>query len=164
MYQCPQGEYIPVYLIVGGNIYLTNQQWPLYHAPKLIIFLGLLGVLKQLLHLSVRVRKTPEEMAAERMRHTPAHTLLDCFMLGWFIIGSVWVYELYEPNYDPSQGLYCNRTLYLFAYWLITSVYICLAAITFFVCSLAIATLWLCRDQGQCKFLHWIFNFFLILT
>lgn len=130
MNQCPQGEYIPVYLIVGG----------------------LLGVLKQLLHLSVRVRKTAEEMAAERLRHSPAHTMLDCFMLGWFIIGSVWVYELYEPNYDPSGGVpYCNKTLYLFTYWLITSVYICLAVISFFVCSLVVATLWICRDQARCK-------------
>lgn len=62
---CPQGEYIPVYLLVGGGF----------------------GVFKQLLHLSARVRKRQEERDEERMRQSPTQTLINCFMLGWFIIG-----------------------------------------------------------------------------
>jgi hypothetical protein len=56
-----------------------------------------------------------------------------------FFAGSVWVYKEYEPNYDPSRGKYCNRTLYLFAFWLITSVYIVLGVITLCSCSISVA-------------------------
>jgi len=60
--------------------------------------------------------------------------------------GSVWVYKEYEPNYDPSRGKYCNRTLYLFAFWLITSVYIVLGVITVCLCSISVATIAFQRD------------------
>lgn len=59
-----------------------------------------------------------------------------------FVIpGSVWVYKEYEPNYDPTVGKYCNKNLYLFAFWLITSVYIMLATITVCLCSISIMTI-----------------------
>lgn len=119
LYDCPQGEYIPVYLLVGGGF----------------------GVFKQLLHLSARVRQRQEEQDEERIRQSPTQTLINCFMLGWFIIGSMWVYKEYEPNYDPALGKYCNKTLYLFAFWLITSVYIFLGVITAGLCSISVASI-----------------------
>lgn len=119
LYDCPQGEYIPVYLLVGGGF----------------------GVFKQLLHLSARVRKRQDERDEERIRQSPTQTLINCFMLGWFIIGSMWVYKEYEPNYDPTKDRYCNKTLYLFAFWLITSVYIGLGVITAGLCSISVASI-----------------------
>ncbi|XP_015122193.1 uncharacterized protein LOC107044706 [Diachasma alloeum] len=118
LYDCPQGEYIPVYLLVGGGF----------------------GVFKQLLHLSTRVRRRQEERDEERIRQSPTQTLINCFMLGWFIIGSMWVYKEYEPNYDPANGKHCNKTLYLFAFWLITAVYISLGVITAGLCSISLAS------------------------
>uniref|UniRef100_A0A182QE78 Uncharacterized protein n=1 Tax=Anopheles farauti TaxID=69004 RepID=A0A182QE78_9DIPT len=118
LYDCPQGEYIPVYLLVGGGF----------------------GVLKQLLHLSTRVRSR-EEQELERLRQTPTQTLINCFMLGWFIIGSFWIYQIYEPNYDPALGKYCNKFLYLFTFWLITSVYMMLFVVTIVLCSVSIISL-----------------------
>lgn len=125
LYDCPQGEYIPIYLLVGGGF----------------------GVLKQLLHLSARVRQRVEEQEEERVRQSPTQTLLNCFMLGWFIIGSMWVYKEYEPNYEPKLGKYCNRTLYLFAFWLITSVYIVLAIIIICLCSISVASVAFQREM-----------------
>ncbi|XP_020278421.1 uncharacterized protein LOC109852048 [Pseudomyrmex gracilis] len=119
LYDCPQGEYIPVYLLVGGGF----------------------GVFKQLLTVSAKVRQRPEERDEERMRQSPTQILINCFMLGWFIIGSLWVYKEYEPNYDPALGKYCNKTLYLFAFWLITSVYICLGVIMAGLCSISVASI-----------------------
>ncbi|XP_012261875.1 transmembrane protein 272-like [Athalia rosae] len=119
LYDCPQGEYIPVYLLVGGGT----------------------ALFKQLLHLSVRVRECQEERDEERVRQSSTQTLINCFMLGWFIIGSMWVYKEYQPNYDPSRGKYCNKTLYLFAFWLITSVYIALGLITACLCSISVASI-----------------------
>lgn len=53
------------------------------------------------------------------------------------------MYKEYEPNYDPAKDnmKYCNKNLYLFAFWLITSVYILLATITLCLCSLSIASI-----------------------
>ncbi|XP_062562929.1 uncharacterized protein LOC134226280 [Armigeres subalbatus] len=118
LYDCPQGEYIPVYLLVGGGF----------------------GVLKQLLHLSTRVRSR-EEQELERLRQSPTQTLINCFMLGWFIIGSFWIYRIYEPNYDPAMGKYCNKSLYLFTFWLITSVYMTLGIITVVLCGVSIISI-----------------------
>lgn len=118
LYDCPQGEYIPVYLLVGGGF----------------------GVLKQLLHLSTRVRSR-EEQALERLRQSPTQTLINCFMLGWFIIGSFWIYRIYEPNYDPAMGKYCNKSLYLFTFWLITSVYMTLGIVTVVLCGVSIISI-----------------------
>ncbi|XP_001848171.2 uncharacterized protein LOC6038357 [Culex quinquefasciatus] len=118
LYDCPQGEYIPVYLLVGGGF----------------------GVLKQLLHLSTRVRSR-EEQELERLRQSPTQTLINCFMLGWFIIGSFWIYRIYEPNYDPAMGKYCNKSLYLFTFWLITSVYMTLGFVTVVLCGVSIISI-----------------------
>lgn len=118
LYDCPQGEYIPVYLLVGGGF----------------------GVLKQLLHLSTRVRSR-EEQELERLRQSPTQTLINCFMLGWFIIGSFWIYRIYEPNYDPAMGKYCNKSLYLFTFWLITSVYMTLGFITVVLCGVSVISI-----------------------
>ncbi|XP_017779908.1 PREDICTED: uncharacterized protein LOC108565133 [Nicrophorus vespilloides] len=131
LHECPQGEYIPVYLLVGG----------------------IFGIVKQLLHLSARVRKREEEREEEHLRQSPTQTLLNCFMLGWFIIGSVWVYKEFEPNYDPMKenGKYCNKSLYLFAFWLITSVYILLGTVTICLCSLSVASIILQPKIGACQ-------------
>ncbi|CAK9824146.1 hypothetical protein ANTRET_LOCUS2361 [Anthophora retusa] len=119
LYDCPQGEYIPVYLLVGGGF----------------------SIFKQLLHLSARVCQCQEERDEERIRQSPTQTLMSYFMLGWFIIGSMWVYKEYEPNYDPSLGKYCNKTLYLFAFVLITCVYIILGLTTVCFCGITLASL-----------------------
>nr|CAD7401575.1 unnamed protein product [Timema cristinae] len=157
---CPQGEYIPIYLLVGvgctvilgvtivvpicmiviGAIYLNDCPQGEY-IPIYLLVGGGFGVLKQLLHLSARVRQREEEQEEERLRQSPTQTLINCFMLGWFIIGSVWVYKEFEPNYDPMRGKHCNRTLYLFAFWLITSVYIVLGVITMCLCSISVASI-----------------------
>lgn len=33
--------------------------------------------------------------------------------------GDVWVFSVYQPNYDPAavSGRYCNKNLYMFAFW-----------------------------------------------
>lgn len=46
--------------------------------------------------------------------------------------GNVWIYSIYEPNYNKNTtGVdpYCDRTLYLFAFWTTTLIYILLGLI-----------------------------------
>lgn len=47
------------------------------------------------------------------------HFLAGLFILTWILAGNIWVFSVYQPNYDPAaaDGLYCNKTLYTFAFW-----------------------------------------------
>lgn len=40
-------------------------------------------------------------------------------MFSHALAGDVWVFSVYQPNYDPAaaDGLYCDKTLYTFAFW-----------------------------------------------
>lgn len=59
------------------------------------------------------------------------------------------MYKEYEPNYDPTLGKYCNKSLYLFAFWLITSVYILLGMITISLCSISVGTVFFYNDRDE---------------
>lgn len=107
MHECPVSKYIPVYLLIGG----------------------VMGIIKPLLTLSLRVRTSQEDQAVERMRQVGTQSMLSWFIFAWFVIGSYWVYREYEPNYDPAKGKYCNKSLYKFAFWLVTSAYISCAVV-----------------------------------
>ncbi|KAL9702430.1 hypothetical protein quinque_005948 [Culex quinquefasciatus] len=107
---------IPVCMIVFGSIYL-------YDCPQ------------------GESTSRREEQELERLRQSPTQTLINCFMLGWFIIGSFWIYRIYEPNYDPAMGKYCNKSLYLFTFWLITSVYMTLGFVTVVLCGVSIISI-----------------------
>jgi len=74
-----------------------------------------------------RVQRDEEsnEFTLER-RKSPLKAFITTFMFVWFVMGSFWVYKEYEPSYNPHDDNYCNPTVYLFAFWVITSSYIVL--------------------------------------
>ncbi|XP_049923286.1 transmembrane protein 272-like [Epinephelus moara] len=45
--------------------------------------------------------------------------LIALFIFVWILAGDVWVFSVYQPNYDPAaaDGVYCDKTLYTFAFW-----------------------------------------------
>ncbi|XP_042615628.1 transmembrane protein 272-like [Cyprinus carpio] len=108
---CPVQPYIPVYLIVFGVFVLL----------VLIVSLGLLfGTLA----------KDVFELLLLSMLIISISVILYLFVVCWFITGSVWIYSVHPPSYDPTNGQnYCNKTLYLFAFWLNTVCYGCLAVL-----------------------------------
>ena len=66
--------------------------------------------------------------------------VLNLFLFTWFVAGNIWVYSKYKPNFVPpvDQPLnYCNKTVYLFAFWVITSSYVILGMICTCTCLLA---------------------------
>ena len=72
LYDCPQGEYIPVYLLVGGAF----------------------GVFKQLLHICSGRQQRRGVQDEEIIRQSSVETFIDsletlieCFLSVWFIIG-----------------------------------------------------------------------------
>lgn len=105
MHDCP-AENIPTFLVIGGCVW----------------------VFKNMLHLWSKCRKStgqPELEADIVMRHRKYDSIINCFLFGWFIAGCFLVYKVYPPNYvDKNNADYCNRTVYLYAFWLVTSTFI----------------------------------------
>ncbi|XP_033182396.1 transmembrane protein 272-like [Anabas testudineus] len=59
------------------------------------------------------------------------------FYFIWFLVGNVAIYSIYEPNYDEkitSRVLYCNKTLYLFAFWTTNFTYVLFGVILVSFC------------------------------
>ncbi|KAM4611723.1 transmembrane protein 272 isoform 1-T4 [Polymixia lowei] len=108
LHDCPRQHYIPIYLVVVG------------------VFGLLLAVLSCLPCV-----KEPDEGTSSPLSLfcTAWHSLVSTFLVGWFIAGNVWIYSIYQPNYNQTTtevDPYCNKTLYLFAFWTTTLIYILL--------------------------------------
>uniref|UniRef100_A0A3P8SDT0 Si:dkey-19b23.12 n=1 Tax=Amphiprion percula TaxID=161767 RepID=A0A3P8SDT0_AMPPE len=109
LHDCPRQHYIPIYLIVLGVFSLV---------------LALLSCLP--------CAQDPNDGTSSPLSYvfTAWNSLVSLFLLCWFITGSVWIYSIYQPNYDEAiteVHPYCNRRLYLFAFWTTTVAYILLA-------------------------------------
>ncbi|XP_044196921.1 transmembrane protein 272-like [Thunnus albacares] len=105
---CPRQHYIPIYLIVVG------------------VFGLILSVLSCL-----PCAQEPKDGTANPLSRlcTIWNSLTSFFIFCWFIAGNVWIYSIYQPNYNKnttSVDPYCDKTLYLFAFWTTTLVYILL--------------------------------------
>ncbi|KAK3744214.1 hypothetical protein QZH41_013567, partial [Actinostola sp. cb2023] len=100
---CPIEKHIPIYLIVGGSF----------------------GIFRNLVSLCKRGKKHGSDEEEGESRKNPIESILDCFLFAWFIAGNVWIYANYKPIFDdPNDAKYCNKTLYLFAFWLTNATYI----------------------------------------
>ncbi|CAN9509618.1 unnamed protein product [Ophioblennius macclurei] len=114
---CPRNHYIPIYLIV----------------------MGVFGILCWV----------PGGRQKEDEPSNPCvsiwRSLTSAFLFCWFIAGNVWIYSIYQPDFqrnaiNPDQ--YCNKTLYLFAFWSTTAGYIILGV--FLVCGCCSLVCMLC--------------------
>ena len=94
-----------------------------------------MGIFRNLLSLCQRARKDTD---GEEKKKNPVESILDCFMLAWFICGNVWIYSNYEPSYEKGGSQYCDKTLYLFAFWITTATYILLGTLCVCVCFVAV--------------------------
>ncbi|TKS92887.1 hypothetical protein D9C73_027126 [Collichthys lucidus] len=125
---CPRQSYIPIYLIVMGVFSLV---------------LALLSCLP--------CAQEPKDGSTNPLSRICAtwNSLITCFLFCWFIAGNVWIYSIYKPNFDKNTtnvDPYCDKTLYLFAFWVTTLVYIfialfivvgCCTLVCFYLCGRA---------------------------
>ncbi|XP_050931535.1 transmembrane protein 272 [Lates calcarifer] len=128
LHDCPRQRYVPIYLIVVGTFGLV---------------LALLSCLP--------CAQEPKDGTSNPLSQvcTVWNSLTSFFLFCWFIAGNVWIYSIYEPNYNKNTTTvdsYCNRTVYLFAFWTTTLVYIllglflvggCCVLFCFFLCGRA---------------------------
>ncbi|CAL8241573.1 unnamed protein product [Merluccius merluccius] len=112
--ECPRQPYIPIYLVVSGVFALM---------------LSLLSCLPCAQQSEDGPSTTLSRLCATW------NSLTSFFLFCWFIAGNVWIYSIYQPSYNPAHlDLYCNKTLYLFAFWITTLVYIFLCLFLFGGC------------------------------
>ncbi|KAM9501204.1 transmembrane protein 272-like isoform 2-T6 [Clarias gariepinus] len=107
--ECTKENYIPVYVLVSG-------------------------VFSLLMALLTCLPCGQKDNSTLKCLCSIWHILVSSFTFCWFIAGSVWIYSIYPPNYNSTlvDVPYCNKTLYLFAFWTTTLMYILLAVV--FMC------------------------------
>ena len=121
--ECPIQKYIPIYLIVLGSFGILRNLIGLYNQCK------------------KRMRGDGETEESDAKK-TTCEGMIDCFLVAWFIAGNVWVYKNYEPNYvDRSSALYCDKTVYLFAFGLITASYVFVGCVCCCMCCVAFCSM-----------------------
>ncbi|XP_055053876.2 transmembrane protein 272 [Misgurnus anguillicaudatus] len=120
---------IPIAQIAIGSVYLNDCPKQNY-IPIYVLVCGVFGVVLGLLACLPCARDTNEGGHPILSLLCSVWNGLVCtFLFCWLISGSVWIYSIYPPNYNQTMtaDLYCNKTLYLFAFWTTTVGYILLA-------------------------------------
>uniref|UniRef100_A0A3B4HA65 Si:dkey-19b23.12 n=1 Tax=Pundamilia nyererei TaxID=303518 RepID=A0A3B4HA65_9CICH len=130
LHECPRQHYIPIYLIV----------------------LGVFSVFSVLLSC-LPCSKEPEEGTSNPLNtiYKAWTSLTILLFICWVIAGDVWIYSIYQPNYDKNTtdvSSYCNKTLYLFAFWINTFANISFGFI-FLCCPLVLICCCLCRREWE---------------
>ncbi|XP_050417593.2 transmembrane protein 272 [Patella vulgata] len=131
---------IPVSMIAIGSIHISNCPAERY-IPIYLIVAGCFGLWRNLTSFIPRFCKDDKEAKGEEEGEKKSKSgrylhLIDCFLLAWFIAGNVWIYQIYgHIDYtDPTSNDYCHHTVYTFAFWITTSVYIVIGSMCFCIC------------------------------
>ncbi|XP_070849732.1 transmembrane protein 272-like [Chaetodon trifascialis] len=120
LHDCPQEDHIPIYLIVVGVFSLA---------------LTLLSCLPC-------ARESKDGNPLSRVCAV-WNSFASLFLFCWFIAGNVWIYSIYQPNYNKnttSMEPYCDKTLYLFAFWTTTLTYIFLVSALVISCCVLVCS------------------------
>ncbi|XP_020619607.1 uncharacterized protein LOC110057373 isoform X2 [Orbicella faveolata] len=115
--ECPVEPSIPIYLIVAGA--------------------G--GLVANCCSYGTRYQDGAE--GEERCVNAILQLVVQPFIFACFVYGNVLIYRNRQPNYaDPESAYYCNKTLYLFAFWATNSYYIIFVLVLTRVCVVGFIT------------------------
>ncbi|RVE71259.1 hypothetical protein OJAV_G00071950 [Oryzias javanicus] len=97
-------------------------------APLLPVYVLVFGILVLLMMLLFAVLRLLCSAAPARVTWSLGAVLLLLLLL-WILFGSYQVYSIYPPVYqrngtDPSGPPFCNRSLYLLAFWTTTLLHV----------------------------------------
>lgn len=139
---------IPITMISLGIMYLKSCPMQKMIPLWLIVF-GALAIIKNLSTLIQRIKAFRRRSDS----HQSSSTFLDVFdsfmalfMIIWFVCGNIWVYQnYYKVQYVDKDihATYCNQLVYLFSFWIITSIYIFLVLACFIFCCTICFTIFL---------------------
>lgn len=107
---CPVQKYIPIWLIVAGSFGCFS--------TLLRTISSCINVIKKR-----EVTESPQNNNENKFaKKSCLSSLVELFLFVWFILGNIWVYSIHKTvqyNSEITQN-YCNETLYLFAFWVVT--------------------------------------------
>ena len=107
---CPIEQKIPIWLIVSGVVAL---------------FQGIFAPAFR--------NDGKSEQNSGRSVFRAVGLIINIFQMVWLIIGSVWIYGNYEPDYNKADDYkFCHETVYMFSFWILNVTYIGLS-ITLFI-------------------------------
>jgi hypothetical protein len=127
---CPVEPFIPVYLIVAGSFGMIK--------TIIVIMQGLLYTGEVFPGRSGGGEKQSDERP---FAWVFLDGCLNLFLFTWFVAGNVWVYSHYKPHFSPPPHEpynYCNPTLYLFSFWVITISYMIVGLLCLCTCCLGL--------------------------
>ncbi|XP_059211460.1 transmembrane protein 272-like [Centropristis striata] len=110
---------LPVAEIVVGAVHQNDCP----KQPFIPIYLEVMGALG-LLYIALSFLCRPDDLSRCGMAFNIMHLLI---RFSWFFTGNWWIYSIYQPNYNQTTtdvDPYCNKTLYLFAFWTTNLAYI----------------------------------------
>lgn len=85
-----------------------------------------------------------------RLKSSICESLLNCILLGWFIAGCVIVFRNYEPDFEnPLSARYCNRTVYMYTFWLITTAIMLVGLFIGCICCLMVSSAIASRQEDD---------------
>ena len=112
--------------------------------PIYLIVAGVAGLFSSLLFFAAFTGSQEDDQQTVN----PFGGLIQLLLFAWFIAGNVWIYSNYEPNYtDPSSPDFCNKTLYLFAFWVTNWYYILFGFMLGIMCFIGMGVA--CASQSE---------------
>lgn len=101
--------------------------------PIYLIVFGAFGIFRNILCVidkgKERLSNNETSEGDSDSKKKGCSSIADLFLFIWFICGNIWVYGISPPDFHNADSPdYCNKTVYLFAFWLNTSIYILFGA------------------------------------
>ncbi|CAG2183954.1 unnamed protein product, partial [Oppiella nova] len=127
-------------MIIVGTVYMNDCN--VENIPEFLFIGGMVWLFKNVMNVWAHCRHSTalETEAEAALRHRKHESLLNCFLFGWFVAGCIVVYRAYLPEFEDRLSVrYCNRTVYLYAFWLVTSTFIGFALVMTCLCGLTMS-------------------------
>ncbi|MFH4975037.1 hypothetical protein AB6A40_001746 [Gnathostoma spinigerum] len=128
---------IPLGMIILGALNINNCIAEPY-IPIWLIVVGAFSLLKSATNLYYRSRRqrSGQPPSPSDINPNPFDGLLSCFLLIWFIIGSVWIYSINDAvqHTNPHAPFYCDQFTFVFSFVFVTIGYILFAVFVFCCC------------------------------
>lgn len=120
---------VPITMIVIGSLYVKDCSFQIM-IPIWLIVSGALSIIKNLSTLIQRIKALNNVESTSTFINV-FDSFMTLFLIVWFLCGNYWVYHdnsLIQYTNRELETTYCDKTTYLFSFWLITSIYMLIGA------------------------------------
>ncbi|XP_033743221.1 transmembrane protein 272-like [Pecten maximus] len=123
---CPKEPKIPIYLLVGGCFGIV----------KIIMMIWNKNRKKNYERFGLEPEDDMDDDAVMLRSTKFTGFILNMFLLTWFVIGNVWFYQIWTPNYEQplhEPKNWCHEMLYTYTFYQILICYSLIGCYVFFI-------------------------------